>query len=390
VRVTAGSVTDQQLALTWALPAANAVNRADLASLKVQAAVVTGGVVGAFNDVVSGLAITATGTPVTGLTNGTTYQFRVQSVGTNNAGSTPSLVSANTATASLATGRPAVTAGSTTATSVALTWAASAYPADVAGLAVQYGTSATGPWTTATTSAALTSASLGATVTGLSSGTTLYFSVLATGTGTVGNATSTTSAAVTTAPAQPTVSYSTTTGQATVNWTAVAGATGYTLQYSANGGAFANVGAAGAGGVSLVANLTGASSTANVTGLAGNTTYVFQVRANVATGNSPYSVASTPAVLSLPAAPAGVAAANGSAGAPITGGLTWTTVAGVTYNVMYGTAAQLAANTGTVVTDVTSGTQITVPAAGAISMKVQAVNATGTSAWSATRTVTAL
>jgi hypothetical protein len=171
-------------------------------------------------------------------------------------------------------------------------------------------------------------------------------------------------------PAVPTVATLTATSL-TLNWGAVTGATSYTVQRATDAAFTANV-----------VTTTSTTASLNVTGLTGNTTYYFHVSASNAGGPSAYS--GTMTQLTLPNAPTGVAAANGTAGAPKTGGLTWTAPAGgaVSYNVRYALLQAMAVPT--TVTSVTSGQQITITvvlASGTRYLQVQAVNASGVSAW---------
>ena len=99
-----------------------------------------------------------------------------------------------------------------------------------------------------------------------------------------------------TPPVAPTVTNVAATGL-TLSWTAVTGATGYTLQYSTNGGTtWANVGT-GTGGVRTTTASLGATSTsAAILGLTAGTSYSFQLRANNSTWSNPANVATTPGV----------------------------------------------------------------------------------------------
>jgi hypothetical protein len=183
-------------------------------------------------------------------------------------------------------------------------------------------------------------------------------------------------------PAAPTASAVTATGM-TVNWTTVtrtsgAAVSGYTLQYSTDGGTtWANVGT-GAGGVRTTAASLGAASTsAAVIGMAANTSYTFQLRANGPAGNGAYSLASA-AQLTLPNTPTGVSAANGAIGGAITGGLNWNTVAGLTYTVSWISPTGSLTPSGSSVA--ISGQQLPFATAGTYSMTVTATNAAGNGA----------
>ena len=177
-------------------------------------------------------------------------------------------------------------------------------------------------------------------------------------------------------PTAPTASAVTPTSL-TLTWGAVSGATSYTVQRSTS-----NTFPTGATTVTTTGLTT---PTLAVTGLTGNTTYYFHVSATNTAGTSAYS--GTLTQLTIPGLPTAVAAVNGTAGAPITAGLTWTAPAGgaASYNVRYATAQTMGG--ATTATNVTSGQQITVPANIRL-MQVQAVNASGTTAWSAATSVT--
>jgi PKD repeat protein len=87
--------------------------------------------------------------------------------------------------------------------------------------------------------------------------------------------------------------------------------------------------------------------------------------------------------LTPPSTPAGVNAANGANGAPVTGGLNWNAPAGgaTSYVVIWTGPSSGSATT-------ISGAQLTFATPGTYSMTVTAVNATGSSAPSAAVNVT--
>ena len=105
-----------------------------------------------------------------------------------------------------------------------------------------------------------------------------------------------------TPPVAPNVSNVATTGL-TLTWTAVTGATGYTLQYSTNGGTtWFNVGTGTNGVRTTTASLGATSTSAAILGLTANTSYSFQLRANNSTWSNPANattLAVTPGVPSV-------------------------------------------------------------------------------------------
>ena len=90
------------------------------------------------------------------------------------------------------------------------------------------------------------------------------------------------------APSISSVSLVTASGM-TVNWATVANATGYTLQYSIDGGTnWAKMPSTGTGVVKMGNALTAKSISAVITGMAANTSYSFQLQVANAAGNSGY------------------------------------------------------------------------------------------------------
>jgi FtsP/CotA-like multicopper oxidase with cupredoxin domain len=299
---------------------------------------------GPFVNVKSALA--ATTLNVTALKPNTTYYFRVVAVnasGSNN-GAVTGAVTTMASTPAVPTG---FASSAVSSTGYKLGWTA------VTG-ATGYNVLLNG----AVVSANQPAASYG--VTGVASGTSFgpYTVQACSNNGTTCSAESATSVNVLTtpeAPAAPTTANIAATSL-TLNWTAVTGATTYTVQYATSAtGSFTNVKSASA------------ATTWNVTPLKSNSTYYFRVAAVNASGSS--NGATTGAVLTLPSATA--TASNGTRGGTISGGLNFTPVAGVTYAVNWtGPATGSTAVT-------SSGQQITFATVGTYSMTLTATNASG-------------
>ena len=311
------------------------------------------------NNTVNTIATAVAGTtyPVTGLTGGTTYYFRVVAV---NGANTANGAGTNAVTTLAATPAAPAFSASTGVTTTGFTanWNA---PAN----ATSYNVSVNG-------AAAVSQTGTSIAVSGLTAGSTNTVTVAAcsnAGT-TCSTATSLTQVTVPAAPAAPTASALAAT-TLTLTWTPVTGATSYTVQRATN--AAFTTGVANATGTFTGASLA-------VTGLTGNTTYYFRVTAVNAGGPSTAGTVSA-ATLTAPAVPTGVSAANGAANAPITGGLNFTVVAGLTYKLNWTGPA-----TGSAVVTAT-GQQVTFGTAGTYSMTVTATNASG-SATSAAFNVT--
>ncbi len=310
--------------------------------------------------------------PIPGLTTGVEYSVRIRATGP---GGTSAPSDAVLATPYGLPGAPTALIANSGPASAVLTWTAPASNggAAVADYVVQYATNAGGPFTTFADG---TSASTGATVTGLTNATTYFFRVAAknaAGTGTNSPLASTTPLA---APSAPTITVITPgTGFLQVAFTAPASnggsaITGY--QYRLDGGVWKNT--------------AGSSSPTTITGLTNGTGYDVELRAvNVVGGGTPSAaVAATP--FGLPSAVVGFratpgannvllewdpAAANGS---PIT-----------SYNVIRWSAA----NEGSIVASyqtASTSRNVTGLGNGTYYFTVEATNAAGTGPRSAPRT----
>jgi titin len=324
VVATAGN---SQVSLTWVTPIDNGGSA--VTGYYVERAIGAGGAW-------TRIATTATTSHVaTGLTNGTTYAFRI--VATNAAG-------AGAATAPvLAT--PATTPGAPTSVAtvagdgfVTLTWVApsSNGGAFVTSYFIEKSTDGT-TWTTAATTSAREF-----TVTGLANGTAYRFRISAenaagTGASAQASATVTPSAKA----ASPTSIVATPTdGSIALAWSAPTDTggstlTGYTVEQSTDGG------------VTWTTAATTATPSTTLTGLTNGTTYSYRVRANNAIGSGAASTVATTTPFTTPGAPRNVASFAGdrevvlswsaptnTGGSAITGyvvqqstnGTTWTTV----------------------------------------------------------------
>ena len=266
-------------------------------------------------------------TDSTGLTNGTTYYYRV-SASNGSCSSAYNTEVPATPIAACSQGAPGgVTATVTPSTQVNVAWTASS-PVPTGGYDIGRSTTSAGGYTNVghVTNATLTFTDSD---TALLVGTTYYYVVTANGTCTA----TSTPASIPLAcqfPAAPSAGLTATNsaGAITVSWTAVAGATAYTVYRStSSGGTY----------TAISSNQTAATYTDPAAGLTNGTTYYYKVSASNANHQcaSAQSAAVSVASCTIPVAPAGLSARR-SGNKQVT--LVWTNSTGATsYNVLRST-----------------------------------------------------
>ena len=232
---------------------------------------------------------TSTNVTVTGLTNGTTYYF--EALASTSCGNSP----LNSYTSAVPAGTPTAMSVTATATgTLTVSWTAPSSTGGAAtGYVLQQGTSASGPWSNATTQPVSTATS--AVESSLGNNTTAYFQVAAKYSAYIGPYTSPAGSATTwTTPDAPTIGTPTWTDAAgqgynvlTVNWTAPASnggtaVTAYTVQWSNNGGSSWTTATTAASGTSYAINSLPNGTTAAIT-------YTVRVAATNTVGTGSYS-----------------------------------------------------------------------------------------------------
>jgi len=283
------------------------------------------------------MGVVATGYTDTGLTNGTTYYYTVEAV--NLGGMSGPSNEASAMPLPPVPGAPTGLTATAANAQVSLAWAASA---GATSYCVYRGTSAGGESGTAV---AMGVVATGYTDTGLTNGTTYYYTVEAVNLGGMSGPSNEASATpLPPAPAAPTgLTATAANAQVSLSWTASSGATSYNVYRGTSGGGES---------ATVIGSVTG---TAYVnTGLTNGTTYYYTVKAvNLGGTSGPSNEASATPLPPPPAAPTGLTASPGNALIM----LSWTASAGATsYNVYRGTSA--GGESGTVVVSVT-GTSCT-------------------------------
>lgn len=284
----------------------------------------------------------ATSLNLTGLTQGTEYEFRVTALGDgttyeNSAASSTSTFTTLTKLATPSTPQLATTTSSITASWTAVTGAT--------GYTIAYKTSSASNWTTKTT----TSTSYA--ITGLTSGTTYQVKVMATSTNSayVASEYSTiASAKVQTQLSTPTVTLTSTTNSITASWSSITNATSYTVEYKLSG-------------ATSWTTSTQTTTTKTLSSLAEGVTYVFRVKATSSSADyadsaysteksiktkttlaTPTNLSLTPTTSTIAVSWSAVANASGYTVAYRTGTGSWTTLSSST--------------TSTTISSLTSGT----------------------------------
>jgi titin len=368
-----GTAGDAQVWLTWSAPASD--GGATITDYVVQHSSNAGSSWTTFADAVT----TARWGWVTGLTNGTSYVFRVAAVNTAGTGSFSAASAAVTPAG--APSAPTITSLTPGNASVTVAWSepASNGGAPITAYEIEVVEAVGGTPYTVTVIAPTSSGYVG----GMTNGVQYLVTVRALNGVTPGVFSSAISVTPATTPSAPSVpSVTAGNGQASLTWFAPTSNGGselndYVIQYSSNGG----------GSWTTFNDGESLTTSATVTGLTNGTSYVFRVAAKNVVGTGLYSSASlstTP--ISAPTAPLSVAGTPGNAsiamtwavpssngGAPITdyvvqyfslAGSTW-----ATFNDGVSTA------TSATVTGLINGT--------AYMVRVAAVNSVGQGAWSA-------
>jgi titin len=362
------------VALTWTAPASN--GGFAITDYTIEYSSNSGSTWSAFTHTAS----TATSITVTGLSNGTSYVFRVKAVtsvgtGTASATSAAQLVAA-------APGQPNAPTIANGSTQVTASWTApAANGCAITAYKIEYSSNAGSTWSLFSSSVSTTSS----TVTGLTNGTAYVFRVSATNCMGFG-ASSAASISVTPNPVPSQVTGLTVTGNGsngvTLSWAAPSGngsaVSDYTIEHSTDGW-------------STFTTYTDGVSTAtsyNITGLTPGTSYSFRVSAINAVGSSTASSASV--AITSATVPSAISSAPTLAAAPGVVTLTWTPPANggsalTTAEVQYSTNGGSTWSNYTGSID-TSGTAALTGLTGgqAYVFRVRTSNFFGTTAWSST------
>ena len=306
----------------------------------------------------------ATSKSIPNLKVNTTYYVRIMATATGNIINSDYSAHKSATTPKIKLAKP--TGITLTATSSVITVAWNAV-ANARGYTIEYATNAefTGAGTV-TASASATTKNLS----GLTTGTTYYVRIIATGTGNYTNSDYSASKTVTTKLATPKLKTPTATNSViTVTWDTVADATGYTIQYATNAEFTTGMGKVKAGA---------SETSVNITGRKANTTYYVRVMATGTVVNSDYSASktvTTPTKLAKPTL--GTVSVLGSSSISVA----WTAVANATgYTIQYATDSAFTTGVGTV-TAVASATSKSITNLTTVTTYYVRVMAKGTGAY---------
>jgi len=330
--------------------------------------------------VVNQSGITATSYAVSGLTNSTVYYWRVNATNASGTSAYSSIWSFTTSSGG-SLPAPTLLSPSNSATGVSITPTLS-WNASTGATSYQLQVSTSSSFTTTVVNQSGITATSYA-VSGLTNNTVYYWRVNATNAGgTSAYSTARSFTTIVAAPSAPTLSSPSNgaTGVSTsptVSWNASTGATSYQLQVSTSSSF-----------TTTVVNQSGIATTSYaVSGLANNTIYYWRVNATNAGGTSAYSTAwSFTTIVAAPSAPTLSSPSNSATGVATNPTLSWNASTGATsYQLQVSTSSSF---TTTVVNQ--SGITTTSYAASSLAnntiyyWRVNATNAGGTSAYSAT------
>jgi hypothetical protein len=288
-----------------------------------------------------GSPITSASVVVTGLTSGTSYNFEV--ISNNSSGPSAPAILNNITTGAPPSPPTSFQAGSLTSTTVPLVWTASSGTGIT--YTVSYQISGGSSWTQFGGAVSTTST----TVTGLTSGTTYSFQIIATNAYGSSSPQYLNNILTPTLPGQPgsLQSGTITSSSVVLNWLSATQATGYSISYQISGS-----------GATWMSFQTTTGNTCTVTGLTGSTTYNFQVIATNSFGSGTPSILSgivTPdPPITIPVTPTGVTMTQSGVGNGGEATLGWNASPGATSYTLSYTAAGNTHTYGSV-----SGTSVT-------------------------------
>ena len=337
------------------------------------------GSTGTWTTVTHSTAITSTNYTVTGLTNGTAYNFRVKATNESGAGAMSNV--ANATPAATAPGAPTGLGATASNEQITLSWSA---PSSTGGAAisnhvVERRTGSTGTWSTVTHSAAITGTNY--TVTGLTNGTTYSFRVSAinsVGTGAMSNVASATPAAAAGAPSSLRATPGN--GQVALSWSAPsstggAAITGYRVEWKRN--------TATTWPTTSANRATSTTTSHTFTGLTNGTAYNFRVSAINSAGTGAMSNVASATPAAAAGAPSSLRATPGNGQVA----LSWSAPSSTGGAAITGYRVEWKRNTATAWLDVNSVTSTTTSLrlrgltnGTAYDFRVSAINTAGTGA----------